>query len=36
LAKRGGFEDTEVHCFFDVAEIIKTRKPKAFSENVIQ
>lgn len=33
--KRGGFEDTRGTLFFDVAEIIKTRKPKAiFLENV--
>lgn len=33
--KRGGFEDTRGTLFFDVAEIIKTRKPKAFFlENV--
>jgi DNA (cytosine-5)-methyltransferase 1 len=28
--KRGGFEDTRGTLFFDVAEIIKERKPKAF------
>lgn len=33
--KRGGFEDTRGTLFFDVAEIIKMRKPKAiFLENV--
>lgn len=33
--KRGGFEDTRGTLFFDVAEIIKTRQPKAFFlENV--
>lgn len=33
--KRGGFEDTRGTLFFDVAEIIKTKKPKAiFLENV--
>jgi DNA (cytosine-5)-methyltransferase 1 len=33
--KRGGFEDTRGTLFFDVAEIIKKRKPKAiFLENV--
>jgi DNA (cytosine-5)-methyltransferase 1 len=33
--KRGGFEDTRGTLFFDVAEIIKNRKPKAiFLENV--
>lgn len=33
--KRGGFEDTRGTLFFDVAEIIRTRKPKAvFLENV--
>ncbi len=33
--KRGGFEDTRGTLFFDVAEIIKRRKPKAvFLENV--
>ncbi|MET0943949.1 MAG: DNA cytosine methyltransferase [Flavobacterium sp.] len=33
--KRGGFEDTRGTLFFDVAEIIKTRRPKAiFLENV--
>jgi DNA (cytosine-5)-methyltransferase 1 len=33
--KRGGFNDTRGTLFFDVAEIIKTRKPKAiFLENV--
>lgn len=33
--KRGGFEDTRGTLFFDVAEIIKTRQPKAvFLENV--
>lgn len=33
--KRGGFEDTRGTLFFDVAEIIKTKKPKAFFlENV--
>jgi len=33
--KRGGFDDTRGTLFFDVAEIIKTRKPKAiFLENV--
>lgn len=33
--KRGGFEDTRGTLFFDVAEIIKTNKPKAFFlENV--
>lgn len=33
--KRGGFEDTRGTLFFDVAEIIKSRKPKAiFLENV--
>lgn len=33
--KRGGFEDTRGTLFFDVAEVIKTRKPKAiFLENV--
>ena len=33
--KRGGFDDTRGTLFFDVAEIIKNRKPKAiFLENV--
>lgn len=33
--KRGGFEDTRGTLFFDVAEIIKTKQPKAiFLENV--
>jgi DNA (cytosine-5)-methyltransferase 1 len=33
--KRGGFEDTRGTLFFDVAEIIKAKKPKAiFLENV--
>jgi len=33
--KRGGFEDTRGTLFFDVAEIIKSKKPKAFFlENV--
>ncbi len=33
--KRGGFEDTRGTLFFDVAEIIKSKKPKAiFLENV--
>ncbi len=33
--KRGGFEDTRGTLFFDVAEIIKNKKPKAiFLENV--
>lgn len=33
--KRGGFEDTRGTLFFDVAEIIKNRRPKAiFLENV--
>ncbi len=33
--KRGGFEDTRGTLFFDVAEIIKNKKPKAFFlENV--
>jgi DNA (cytosine-5)-methyltransferase 1 len=33
--RRGGFEDTRGTLFFDVAEIIKTRQPKAiFLENV--
>ncbi|MFV5697277.1 DNA cytosine methyltransferase [Flavobacterium sp. ZT3R17] len=33
--KRGGFEDTRGTLFFDVAEVIKNRKPKAiFLENV--
>ncbi len=33
--KRGGFEDTRGTLFFDVAEIIKRKKPKAiFLENV--
>ncbi|MFV0290639.1 MAG: DNA cytosine methyltransferase [Mangrovibacterium sp.] len=33
--KRGGFEDTRGTLFFDVAEIIKTKQPKAFFlENV--
>lgn len=33
--KRGGFDDTRGTLFFDVAEIIKTKKPKAiFLENV--
>ncbi len=33
--KRGGFEDTRGTLFFDVAEIIRTRRPKAFFlENV--
>ena len=33
--KRGGFEDTRGTLFFDVAEIIKKKKPKAiFLENV--
>jgi len=33
--KRGGFEDTRGTLFFDVAEIIKKKKPKAFFlENV--
>lgn len=33
--RRGGFEDTRGTLFFDVAEIIKTKKPKAiFLENV--
>jgi DNA (cytosine-5)-methyltransferase 1 len=33
--RRGGFNDTRGTLFFDVAEIIKTRKPKAiFLENV--
>jgi DNA (cytosine-5)-methyltransferase 1 len=33
--KRGGFEDTRGTLFFEVAEIIKTKKPKAiFLENV--
>ncbi len=33
--RRGGFEDTRVTLFFDVAEIIKKKKPKAiFLENV--
>jgi DNA (cytosine-5)-methyltransferase 1 len=33
--KRGGFEDTRGTLFFDVAEIIKVKKPKAiFLENV--
>lgn len=33
--KRGGFEDTRGTLFFDVAEIIRTKKPKAiFLENV--
>lgn len=33
--KRGGFEDTRGTLFFDVAEIIKTKRPKAiFLENV--
>jgi DNA (cytosine-5)-methyltransferase 1 len=33
--KRGGFDDTRGTLFFDVAEIIKTHKPKAiFLENV--
>lgn len=33
--KRGGFEDTRGTLFFDVAEIIKAKKPKAFFlENV--
>lgn len=33
--KRGGFEDTRGTLFFDVAEIIRTRRPKAiFLENV--
>ena len=33
--KKGGFSDTRGTLFFDVAEIIKTRKPKAvFLENV--
>lgn len=33
--RRGGFEDTRGTLFFDVAEIIKTRQPKAFFlENV--
>jgi DNA (cytosine-5)-methyltransferase 1 len=33
--KRGGFEDTRGTLFFDVAEIINTKKPKAFFlENV--
>jgi len=33
--KRGGFEDTRGTLFFDVAEIIKTHRPKAvFLENV--
>ena len=33
--KRGGFEDTRGTLFFDVAEIIRRKKPKAvFLENV--